>query len=317
MRRLAAALVLALLVPAAAAVGAVPVLRDSVVVDDDLIRLGDLFDGIGERADVAVAPAPRLGRRGVYDATWLLSVARAHDLAWRPQTRFDRIVVKRASHAVSAGRIEDAVEAAIAEADAERGRTRKIRVELDNPNFEIHVPPGPRPEIAVRDLRLNGAAGRFSADIAVAARPGGPLATSVSGRVFEIVEVPVLQRSVPPGEVISKADLEWVELRSDMVRRNSVVAADEMVGKTPRRRATPGVPLRRGDLRTPVVVRKGSLVTMVLETRAMQLTAQGRAVEDGAQGAVIKVMNTQSRTVVEAVVEGPSRVAVATPAEPR
>ena len=74
-----------------------------------------------------------------------------------------------------------------------------------------------------------------------------------------------------------------------------------------------GQPIREGDLRAPIVVARGSLVGMTLTTPNMVLTAQGRAIEDGAMGQVIKVMNTQSKTTVDAVVEGPGRVVVSAP----
>jgi flagellar basal body P-ring formation protein FlgA len=42
----------------------------------------------------------------------------------------------------------------------------------------------------------------------------------------------------------------------------------------------------------------------------MQLTAQGKAVEDGAMGASIRVTNTQSNRVIDTVVSGPNQVVV-------
>jgi hypothetical protein len=143
MRRLAAAFVIIPLLAASTAAGAVPVLRDSVIVDEDLIRLGDLFDGIGEKADVAVAPAPRLGRRGIYDAAWLLSVARTHDLSWKPQSRFDRIIVERASLTIGAREIETALKAALAGAfrQSQPGASRRSGATSGDPG---HGPPDRR-----------------------------------------------------------------------------------------------------------------------------------------------------------------------------
>jgi flagellar basal body P-ring formation protein FlgA len=57
-------------------------------------------------------------------------------------------------------------------------------------------------------------------------------------------------------------------------------------------------------------VHKGDLVTVILNTASMQLTAQGKAVEDGAMGASIRVTNTQSNRVIDTVVSGPNQVVV-------
>ena len=71
-----------------------------------------------------------------------------------------------------------------------------------------------------------------------------------------------------------------------------------------------GRPVRLGELRAPVLVARNSLVTIHLQSRWMRLTVQGRALEDGAIGQVIRVKNTKSNTVLHAEVAGPSVVAV-------
>jgi flagella basal body P-ring formation protein FlgA len=45
----------------------------------------------------------------------------------------------------------------------------------------------------------------------------------------------------------------------------------------------------------------------------MYLTAQGKALDDGGQGSVIRVANTQSNRTIEAVVQAAGRVAVQPP----
>ena len=47
---------------------AAPVLQSEVVVDDNMIHLGDIFANAGDKADVAVAPAPKPGKQAVFDA---------------------------------------------------------------------------------------------------------------------------------------------------------------------------------------------------------------------------------------------------------
>lgn len=306
MRRLAAAIFLISSLVVGAAAGATPLLRDTVVVDDDLIRLGDLFENAGNKADVAVAPAPKLGRRGIYDAAWLFTVARAHGLAWKPKTRFDRVVVERASQTLGAAEIE----AALLRAVAKEAPRRNVRIDLDNRNLQLHVPPEVRPEIEVRDLWIERESDRFAARLAIASGDHPEVTAKVSGRMFEVMEIPVLRQPFAPGEVVTEADIEWTEIRADLVSRNTVTEAKHVLDMTPRRRTPAGSPLKSRDFRPPVVVEKGSIVTMILETPAMRLTAQGRAAEDGADGAVIKVVNTQSHQVVEGVVDGPYRVVI-------
>ena len=59
-----------------------------------------------------------------------------------------------------------------------------------------------------------------------------------------------------------------------------------------------------------MVVAKGALVTLLLQTPSMRLTARGRALDEGVIGDSIRVANAQSRTVVAGVVLANGQVAV-------
>jgi flagella basal body P-ring formation protein FlgA len=59
-----------------------------------------------------------------------------------------------------------------------------------------------------------------------------------------------------------------------------------------------------------VLVARNSTVTIVLQTGYLRLTAQGKAIEDGAKGDTIRVTNLQSKKTIEAVVAGPDFVTV-------
>jgi flagella basal body P-ring formation protein FlgA len=83
-----------------------------------------------------------------------------------------------------------------------------------------------------------------------------------------------------------------------------------LVGTTPRQRLSAGQPIRDNETKAPVLVARNATVTILLQTPAMTLTAQGRATEDGARGETVRVMNLQSNKVVEAVVSAPDVVII-------
>ena len=56
-------------------------LRDRIMVDDDVVRLGDLFQEQLSDGDVAVAQAPKAGQTLTLDARFLQQVARAYRLS--------------------------------------------------------------------------------------------------------------------------------------------------------------------------------------------------------------------------------------------
>ena len=307
-RRLALAAALMLPVPMAAAADSLgPVtLKAHATVQGDIVHLGDLFEGLGAKSGTAVARAPSLGSPVELDARWLAALARGHDLAWRPQSRFDRIVVERASLTLPTEQIGDALLAALADQlpDAD------LEIKLDNPTMRLLLPAESEPSLAVRGLVYHPASGRFRAQL-VAPADGQPrVRSAVSGRALQMAEIPVLRQSVDPGQPIRPQDVDWLRVRQDRSQRGIVRDIDGLVGKSPRRPLSVGQPIRQADLRDPVVVAKKSLVVIRLTTDRMTLTAQGRALEDGSQGAAIRVMNTKSNTVINATVVRPGLVDV-------
>jgi flagella basal body P-ring formation protein FlgA len=94
-------------------------------------------------------------------------------------------------------------------------------------------------------------------------------------------------------------------LRTDVVRRMS-----DTIGMELKQQIAPGQPIGQGELMRPALVRKGATVLMLLDSPGIALTAQGQALEPGAIGERIRVLNPTSRAVVEAEVIGSGRVRV-------
>lgn len=276
------------------------------VIEGDVVRLGDLFNGLDTQAEIAVARAPELGDRVELNARWLAHLARGHDLPWRPNSNMDRVIVERASRTIGAPRIE----AELMRALTARGIAEDVVLVLDNPDQNMVFPAEWVPDMTVAGLSYDPGSGRFTAKLQVSAAGQIAVKTVVTGRAVEMTEVPVLARQIEPGEVIRDGDIHWKRMESGRIARNVVLDTGGIVGKSPRRPIRIDQLVRAGDLRDPVMVPKNSLVTIRLRTQRMVLTAQGRALEDGASGNVIKVMNTKSNTVVNAVVAQPGTVEV-------
>lgn len=285
---------------------AAPTLRTSAVVHGPVIRVGDIFAGAGTEADVALAAAPPPGGRVVFDAVWLAAEARAQKLDWQPSSRFDRVTVERASDIIP----EEAIAAAFRRALGDRLPQGETRIELDNKALRLFVPAGGSTELALDGVSFDARSGRFSGFVTPAADPHAE-PVRVTGRVSRIIELPVLTRPMAPGETIAAGDIEMIQLRSDRAGEGYATLPDELVGRTPRRPLRAGEPIRPSDVRRPLLIHKGDLVTLVLETPALRITAQGKALENGAEGAAIRIGNTRSGRVIDAVVTGPGLAAVA------
>ena len=300
MKRLAFALHLALTILVSPAAAEPSMLNDSVMVRGSYVRLGDLFSNAGAHADAVVAYAPAPGKRAVFDANWLYRVAYRYKLPWRPLSLQDRAVVRRVSQVITREDIENRILAEL----RRRGYTSDVRVVLGNSALRLHIAGDKPATMAVEDFTYDRRSKRFTG--VVVAPAGDPAAprVRVTGRIYEIAEIPVLARGIVANKVIGKGDIRWIKVRADRVQRGIVHDAKNLVGMVPRRSLRSGTPIRVADVRRPVMVTKGSITIIVLRVPGMLLTATGRAQEDGSKGDAIRVSNTRNNTVLEAVVVG-------------
>lgn len=286
------------------------VLRPRAIVDADVIRLGDLFASLpADVADRAVAAAPTPGRTTVFDAAALTSIARENLLTWTPQSRFDRTVVQRTSRVITTEEIESRILAALKAEGLEDG----MRIDLLNRRLTLNAATGAGETFEIQNLQHNRRDNSFVVTLAVNAGAEGTAPIEVRGNVIRTTRVPVLTRAMRHGQIIADDDITWKDVREGGVDPAAVLDPESLIGKTPRTNARAGEVLRRAEVMAPIVITKGEVVTMILTTPQMTLTAQGRATENGAGGQSIKIENTRSRTTIEGVVTGPNRVVVHLP----
>jgi flagella basal body P-ring formation protein FlgA len=302
-----------LLMTAAVVFGLVPgaafadtMLLPSVTVTGDTIHIGDIFRDAGPQADDPVAPAPAPGTRVTYNAAWLGSIAHEHHLAWQPSSQFDQTSVERASRIVDA----DAVGQRILAAAAIDAPNTDASIQLDNPGLRFIVPAEASDAMAIDGLNIDQRGGRFSVFVTAPANSDTAQRQRVSGRIIYQVTLAVPAHSMSIGDIFGPSDVAEAKLPRERVAADAITNPQQLVGKAARRILRAGETVRAGDIAEPVVVHKGDLVTIALNTAGMQLTAQGKAVEDGAMGASIRVTNTQSNRVIDALVAGPNQVVI-------
>jgi flagella basal body P-ring formation protein FlgA len=271
--------------------------------------LGDLFDGVGERASVGIAAAPPPGSRMTLSATWLAALARSQHLSWVPASSMDQATIERASRVIDAQEIVDQLTQAL----GRRTPMDDADVRLDRGEPRLVIAAEAPATLAFDSISYDPASGRFAATVSTPDGGSVPSQLRLSGQIVRFAEVPTPVRSIAPGETIAKDDLAVVRLRSDRLVPGAVTQLADLVGKTPRHPLRTGEAVRAGDVEIPVVVHRSSLVTIVLETPTMRLTAEGKAEEDGGMGAIIRVSNTKSSRVIDAIVTGPNSVRVENP----
>ncbi len=281
--------------------------RGAVTVRGPELHLGDLFTNVGDMASVRVGSAPPPGSPLTIDAPTLQRIAIANKLSWRPASMHERTVVERDSVAVT----NDEITAAVLMALMQKGiPTEGLEVELTLGTRQYYRPC--EGQMQIDTVTVDPSGSRFAAIVAIVT-PGEPRQTvAITGRLQRTVGVPVLLRPLRSGEVIDEHAVGWVQLPDRQVSSNAVRDRRTLVGQSARRALAPGAPVLVSDLRPTQTLAKGQPVTLLLQLPGMQLTARGIALEAGAIGATIPVLNERSKTTVHGVVTSGNTVTVAT-----
>ena len=130
-----------------------------------------------------------------------------------------------------------------------------------------------------------------------------PAATVQNG-----VRMVVPARNIARGEIISDSDLAYDTVAANRAYGGVVTAIAQLAGKQARRFLREGQPVRADDVRAPILVTKGSTVTMTFNAPGISLTAVGKAMSEGGMGEMVTVLNPVSYRQITATVTGPGTV---------
>ncbi len=283
----------------------------SAVVDGPVVTLGNLFDHADGAAwaDTAVANAPAPGETRLIHTIDVVAAARRAGLAWDASAAPRTITVTRSGQPVPLETLERILAAAL---PADVGG-KNWQLQLNNQRMSLYLPTDCKPgDISVRRMYFDDRSGSFNATLVIPGDNGSHREATVTGRLIEMASVPVLGSPVSRGDLITRHDIHWIRIPARKVTRNVVASSQDIVGMTARRPLRADALIRPGDIEPPVLVKKGAMVTMVVATKAMTLTATGRALQKGSKGDLIRLVNISTHTTVEGVVVSTNRVAVHT-----
>lgn len=279
-------------------------LRTTVSVAADVVRLGDLFGESGETATLVVARSPPPGERLVLNAGQLETFAERGGLKWTTDNRFLRSTVTRQARTIDTAEITAKVIAAL----RKKGLEESWHIELGRNDVIAQVALDEDRPVRVLNTRFSVHSKRFSTVLEVPRGTNSAERKQITGNIFQVTKVPVPAHRIQRGEIIGDRDLDYISLPREKVGRTVLLDKSRIVGKEVRRLLTNGKPIRAGDLRPPVIVEKGTLVTIILQTNRMRISARGKALQDGAAGETVRVLNTRSRQTVEGIVASRNRV---------
>jgi flagella basal body P-ring formation protein FlgA len=287
-----------------------PALKAAALVTSEIVRIGDLVENAGAVADVAIFRAPDLGQTGSVPASSVVDAVRPHHIIGLATNGIETVTVTRASRTITAKQLEARLLRAIAGqhglADA-----KDLGATFDNEPRAVHVEANVNADVNVVRLAFDPRTRRFDV---VFELPGSTAARRLplrfTGVVTETTEAVVVTRAVAQGAVFKDSDV-MIERRPKAEFAGAPVPTiEDVLGFAARRSLQPGKVIRHADLMKPELVGRNETVTIVYEVPGIVLTVRGKAMEPGAKGDLINVLNIQSQRKVQATVTGPGRVTV-------
>ncbi len=288
-----------------------PVLRAETVVTGDLVRIGDLVENAGIIANIAIFRAPDLGTTGTVSADAIVEAVRAHALVGLDTGGVTEVTVVRASRSIPAKQIEDVVAAALSK-QFNLGEPKNIAVAFERDMRTIQVEPSAKGDPRIARINYDARTARFDATVEIPTGIAGRGLLRLTGRAVPAVDVVIVTRSIERGVVLKDGDIAIERHARAEIGRDIITDRDLVVGLAARAALQPGRPIRTADLMKPEVVQRNDAVTLVFEVPGVMITARGKAVEAGAEGDIVNVLNEQSKRTVQGVVTGPGRVTVST-----
>lgn len=138
----------------------------------------------------------------------------------------------------------------------------------------------------------------------IAAESGGTvharLWVKADVRVFE--EVVVSSQALASQEIVKRNDVRLERRETSGLQARPFYRIDEVVGQQVTRAIPVNETLTQKRLERPTVMRRGSAVVLVYETRGLRVETQGIAEENGRTGELIQVKNPASGKLLRGMV---------------
>jgi flagellar basal body P-ring formation protein FlgA len=286
----------------------VPTLKRSTVVNEPLVRIGDLVDNAGSLASIPVFRAPDVGATGTVSTAQVMEALRPYKMFSIDSDGISEIEVTRAGRIVAAADIKSRILQAYA-GQYGLGEASALSLMVEREIRPFAVEATEKSDLVVMRSSYDPRTTRFDITFGM---PGSVAARRVAlrftGTLVELVDAVVTTRGMQRGEVIKNTDVVIERRPKAEVPVDAAPISDKVAGLAVRQNLRPGQTIRRNDLMKPDLVRRDDTVTLIYEVPGLLLTTRGKSLEAGAEGDTITALNLQSKRTVQGVVTGPGQI---------
>ncbi|GER08125.1 flagellar basal body P-ring biosynthesis protein FlgA [Iodidimonas muriae] len=275
--------------------------KPTVTVDGPVVTLGDVLLDARAAQDHVIAAAPQPGKSMTLSRFDIDRAMANAGLAEGLDDSRGYVTISRRGKKVP----PEILEARIMDKIAQNGGPDRLKIRLTGLRSPLYIAPqADLGDIEIENLSHDERSGRFTATIAIAQENGVWNRTTLSGLAEPVRLVPVLVRALSDDDIISRSDIDWIELPERRINRTMILESADLIGLSPTRTVRAGTPLRMSEVQKPVLVEKGAFVTMQVRHGGLMLSATGKAMQDGALGDFIRLINTSTNRTIEAQVAG-------------
>jgi flagella basal body P-ring formation protein FlgA len=283
-------------------------LKAQATVSGDIVRIGDLVENAGVAANTPIFRAPDLGQTGAVPVRTVLDAVRPYGLVAVEVRGLTEVAVTRASHAIAS----DDIEARTARHNL--GKAENLKIMFDRDVRPIHLEAHISPELSLARLSYDASSRRF--DIAFELASGAQGSWRYTGTAVETMEAAVPTRAFARGDVIKASDFVVERRPKSEFTSEPPAQPAEIAGYAARRAVRAGQPLRAADLMKAELVQRNDTVTLHYEVPGIVLSMRGKALDSGAEGDSVNVLNIASKRTIQGVVTAPGHVIVMAPPAP-
>ncbi len=162
----------------------------------------------------------------------------------------------------------------------------------------------------VRKISSRRFLGRVAMEIAVMVNGVSARSVRVCGRIEAYRDVPCAARDLTRGAVIKRSSLTTARMPVSKLRNHIPDSLESLIGMALRHSVRAGQIMTARLVAPPVVVKRGSRITILAQSPGITVRVPGKAVEQGAAGDFIRVKNLQSKREILARVRDGKTVTV-------
>lgn len=290
--------------------------KAKAIADGEFITLGDVAE-ITPASDTANilgeqtlfrAPAP--GEAAVLDADAIKSAVLQNDPALKNVhwSGAEHVQVKRAGITIGSKQITKIIDDFLAAKRSFLPKEAQVSFKPYNLPLPFVIPQGTlATEVIPANPQIVG-----SRSLTLIFRIDGRVVKNIAiqGELTAVAPVAIAAVDLPRGAILAANDLQMAPCDLSKIQGTPCLDLSELLGKRLKRPMRMGVPIDRGGIDIPPLVRRGDLVTIAARTQGLVVTATGISRMNGSMGEVIRVQNTASQREVYCKVTGPDQAEV-------